>query len=202
MVLVAIGVVTALGVGLGVHVHRTGKRSPRFPSRPVTAVVLGARVHPDGTPSPALVDRVRVGLELLRTGQAQRLLLSGGAPDARPSEAATMARLALESGAQQASLLLEETSRSTFENAARCAELLEARGETEIILVSCDFHLARASAHFRGRGLTVWPVASVRSLSTGDRVLVTAKELIALLRRPWLFLPSPRPSPPRGEGEH
>lgn len=182
------GVASAAGVlGLGVHVHRTGKRAPRFPGKPLTAVVLGARVHPDGTPSPALVDRVQVAVSLLREGRAQRLLLSGGAPDQRPTEAHTMARVAGSLGATDSQLVLEAASRSTFENAARSAELLAASGETEILLVTCDFHLARACAHFRAAGLTVWPVPSVRSLTTSDRLRVTGKELAALLRRPWLI---------------
>ena len=96
-----------------------------------------------------------------------------------------MARLALELGAKQDQLVLELLSRSTFENAARCAELL--KGDNEILLVSCDFHLARATAHFRSRGLVVWPVPSPRSLTTASRLAVTCKELIALLRRPWLI---------------
>lgn len=98
-----------------------------------------------------------------------------------------MARLAKSLGVQEHELALEPDSRSTFENAARSAEWLRAHGETELILVSCDFHLARATAHFRGRGLKVWPVPSLRALSAGNRVLVTVKELAALLRRPWLI---------------
>ncbi len=180
-------VVTVMSLLLGLRVHRIGQRPPRFPERAVTAVVLGARVHGDGTPSPALIDRVRVGVSLLEQGRATRLLLSGGTPDARAAEAVTMARLATERGAREEQLALENESRSTFENAARCAEWLAARGENEILLVSCDFHLARATAHFRRRGITVWPVPSPRSLTRSNRLLVTAKELVALLRRPWLI---------------
>lgn len=174
-------------LGLGVRVHRTGRRTPSFPDRPLTAVVLGARVHPDGTPSPALVDRVAVGVSLLQEGRAHRLLLSGGSPDERPTEAAVMAGLGQQLGAREDALTLETQSRSTFENAARCAEWLAARGEREILLVSCDFHLARATAYFRTHGLTVWPVASRRSLTTADRLMVTGKELAGLIRRPWLI---------------
>jgi uncharacterized SAM-binding protein YcdF (DUF218 family) len=182
------GVASAAGVlGLGVHVHRTGKRAPRFPERPLTAVVLGALVHPDGRPSDALVDRVHVGVSLLKEGRAHRLILSGGAVDSRPSEAQTMARIANSLGATDSQLVLESASRSTFENAARSAELLAASGEKEVLLVTCDFHLARASAHFRAVGLEVWPVPSPRSLRTRDRVRLTGKELAALLRRPWLI---------------
>ena len=96
-----------------------------------------------------------------------------------------MARLARELGAGEHSLVLEAKSRSTFENALHSVEALG--GEQEILLVSCDFHLARATAHFRRRGLTVWPVPSPRALTTTNRFVVTFKELIALLRRPWLI---------------
>ncbi len=185
MWLLVLAAVTGIGAGVGVRVHRIGRRTPRFPERPLTAVVLGALVHPDGSPSSALVDRVRIGVELLKEGRAQRLVLSGGSPDARPTEASIMARLALELGAPSESLVLEPKSRSTFENAALAVESLG--GEQEVILVSCDFHLARATAHFRRRGLTVWPVPSPRALTTANRLIVTAKELLALLRRPWLL---------------
>ena len=96
-----------------------------------------------------------------------------------------MARLASSLGATDSQLVLESASRSTFENAARSVELLGE--EKEILLVTCDFHLARASAHFRSVGLQVWPVPSPRSLRTRDRVRLTGKELAALLRRPWLI---------------
>lgn len=184
------GSVTAIagaGVGLGVHVHRTGQRAPALPQRPLTAIVLGARVYRDGAPSPALVDRVALGVWLLVQGRARRLLLSGGSPDGRPSEAAAMARLARDAGAPLEALELEEKSRSTFENARECAALLRQRGESEVLLVSCDFHLARAGAHFRRHGFTVWPVPSPRRLTAVDRVMVTSKEALSLLRRPWLL---------------
>ncbi len=174
------GVAGLFALGVAARVHLVGQRRPQFPSHPLTAVVLGAKVHSDGRPSHALVDRVQVAVGLLLEGRAQRLVLSGRSPEAQ-----TMARLAIESGAKEAQLVLEAKSRSTFENAARTAEVL--RGEHEILLVTCDFHLARASAHFRGRGFLVWPVPSVRALTAGQRVLVTAKELAALLRRPWLI---------------
>ena len=189
-----------LAVGAGLFVHRFGARTARDPSTPLTAVILGARVHPDGTPSPALVDRVRRGVELVQRGQARRLLLSGGTPDTRPTEAAAMATLALSLGARPEHLALEPQSRSTFENAARCAEWLAREGETEVLLVTCDFHLARATAHFRAHQLTVWPHASRRSLTAADRLMVTAREVIALLRRPWLLLRLRRRRPARPVG--
>lgn len=177
-------------------VHRYGQRTHPAPPAARTAVVLGARVHPDGSLSPALVDRVRAGARLVHEGKASRLILSGGSPDGRPTEARAMAALAGELGVAREQLVLEEASRSTFENAARCRPLLG--DETEILLVTCDFHLARAVAHFRTHRLTVWPVASRRTLSAADRLMVTLREMIGLLARPGLLLAlAGMPRPPR-----
>jgi uncharacterized SAM-binding protein YcdF (DUF218 family) len=187
------GAVVAAGslVGLGAHVHRVGRR-PRSEGAPRPAVVLGARVYADGRPSDALVDRVRVGVELLRAGEATALLLSGGSPDGRPTEAEVMRQLALSLGAPPGALWLEERSRSTFENAVECARLLAARRVEAVWLVTCDFHVARATAHFRRAGLEVAAAPSRRELAPSERLLVTARELGGLLRRPGLLRHCPR----------
>ncbi len=172
---------------LAFAVHRVGQVQPSLPPHALPAVVLGARVFPDGHASDALADRVRTGVALLRGGHATRLILSGGSPDSRPTEAAVMRDLALAFGADAAALQLEGASRSTYENAARCAELLT---ERDVLLVTCDFHLARARAHFHTRGFTVSPVPSKRALRPVDRWRVTLKEVVALLAKPrllWAF---------------
>lgn len=176
----------AVAGGLGAHVHRVGRRSPTGGS-PRPAVVLGARVYPDGQPSPALVDRVRVGVALLRSGAATALLFSGGAPDGRPTEAEVMARLARELGAPGEALWLEAESRSTHENALACARLLRERAVASAWLVTCDFHVARAAAQFRRAGVAVSPVPSRRALAPLERLTVTAREVAGLLRCPGLL---------------
>lgn len=180
----AVVAVFTLIAALAWHVHRVGQAAPRFPPQPLPAVVLGARVYGDGRPSNALVDRVTTGVALLKSGRASLLVLSGGTPDARPNEAAVMRALALSMGAVPEQLVLEAQSRTTAENAARCAELLEAR---EVLLVTCDFHVVRARAHFHTRGFVVWPVPSKRTLRPVDRWRVTLKEVAGLLRRPQLL---------------
>lgn len=183
----------ALAAGLGVagvaaRVHLLGRQPPRWPERPLPVVVLGARVFPDGTPSRALVERVRVGAALLAEGRGTVLVCSGGGAGPSP-EAEVMATLARAAGVAAERLVLERESRSTFENARACAPLLAALGAREVLLVTCDFHLARATAQFRARGFRVWPVPSPRQLPTWVRAVATGREVGALLRRPWLLWP-------------
>lgn len=174
-------------LALGVKVHATGRRTRPLPPEVKTGVVLGALVFPDGTPASALVDRVKLGVELLQRGALDRLVLTGGSPDGRPTEASVMAQLALSMGAPQSSLLLESASRSTFDNARHTAGLLAPLGVREVALITCDFHVARAGAQFRAHGLTTWAVPSVRQLTAANRLMVTFKEVIAFARRPWLL---------------
>jgi uncharacterized SAM-binding protein YcdF (DUF218 family) len=58
----------------------------------------------------------------------------------------------------------------------------------EVLLVTSDFHLLRARAHFRSRGVRVWPVAVVTRLGFWRRLRATGFEVLALLRRPWLLV--------------
>lgn len=162
-----------------------------------TAIVLGARVYADGTPSDALIDRVHVGVALLAQKRVERLLLTGGSPDTRPTEAELMAKLARSLGAPASALVLETRSRSTFDNARFSVALLEP-SEREVVLVTCDFHVARALAQFRAHRLTVWPAPSPRALDTSTRLMVTFKEVIGLLRRPWLLRGLRQPDPRMG----
>lgn len=169
---------------LPLRLHRIGVAEPVLPETPLPCIVLGARVFPDGSASDALRDRVVLGVELLHQGRATRLIFTGGTPDGRPTEAAAMRAIALSAGVPDERITLESASTTTLENAARCAELFT---EREVLLVTCDFHLARASAIFREAGFTVWPVPSRRLLSRADRARLMTKETAAMLARPSLL---------------
>jgi len=169
---------------LTLRLHRIGAAEPAFPDQPLPCIVLGARVRPDGSPSDALRDRVLLGVELLQRGRATRLIFTGGSPDARPTEAAAMRAIAERAGVSRERIELESASKTTLENAARCAEQLT---EREVLLVTCDFHLARASAIFREAGFKVWPVPSKRFISRADRSRLMVKETAAMLARPSLL---------------
>jgi vancomycin permeability regulator SanA len=91
---------------------------------------------------------------LLLRGLVPALLLSGGRTAMPESEAGLMARACVDAGVPRDRLLLEEESRTTFENAARSLDLLlrEARldGIRTVLLVSCPWHMRRALLTMRG----------------------------------------------------
>jgi uncharacterized SAM-binding protein YcdF (DUF218 family) len=127
--------------------------------------------------------RMKLAIELYRTGVASRVLLSGGG--SAVSEAEVMRRLALAAGIPESALLLEPVSRNTHENAIQTARLLGACGVTEVVLVTDRYHALRARILFRLAGLTVSAVhVTAMPLRPGLRMLLseTAKLPFSILR--------------------
>jgi uncharacterized SAM-binding protein YcdF (DUF218 family) len=74
-----------------------------------------------------------------------------------PPVAAVMATFLREQGVSGADLLLEDRSRSTYENAVEAQRLLKERGVRRIVLVTEAYHMPRAERCFRNLGLEVTP---------------------------------------------
>lgn len=187
---------------LFVMIDRTGQSQTHV--RAPAIVVLGARVLEGGHASGALRARVERAVELFHEGAAPLVVLSGGVGDHPPSEARVALEVARKLGVPEEACLLEEESHSTYENAVFTARLLKERGIDRVIVVSDPYHLFRARQHFRLQGIdahTVPALMTERNLSLPQRAYWTAREVIAVLRRPWLlFATKPRgpasPAPP------
>lgn len=146
------------------------------------AIVLGARLRPDGSPSPALVRRVCHGVELMLAGRAGALLMTGGG---RLPEAHVMRALALASGVPAELVHVEERASNTIENALFSAPLIHAAGWRRLLVVTDSFHRPRAAYIFRRFGLPV-TVAGVRpEHPSGQWWLAHLREAAAL---PWTML--------------
>ncbi|KOF53965.1 MULTISPECIES: YdcF family protein [unclassified Achromobacter] len=99
------------------------------------------------------VVRVDTAMELYRAGRAPRVLLSGGALEGDVSEAKGMAYTLRQQGVPDAALILENSSRTTYENAALTEDKLKARGIHTILLVTSSLHMPRAMAAFSKQGV-------------------------------------------------
>ena len=139
--------------------------------RPADAIiVLGAALHPGGALSPVAEERVHAGVAAFRAGLAPRLVFTGGrAPFAAHSiaEATAMAAAASALGIPADAILIEDQSRSTWEN-ARCCAALFPDGPRTVWLVTQPFHLRRSKRHFRRAGFTPLGDRIEDSLQTRD----------------------------------
>lgn len=139
------------------------------------AIVLGAYVFPDGTPSDMLADRLVAGLALLRAGVVRRVIVSGGA-----DEAAGMAAWMLQRGVSREALVVDAGGLRTRLTMQRAAQM----GVRAAVVCTQRFHLPRALFLARAAGLeVVGLVADARSY--GGEVANMRREAVARLRA-WL----------------
>lgn len=110
------------------------------PARPV-AIVFGAGLWRDGSPTPVLRDRVATAAELYFTGKVSRLLMSGDNTSQDYNEPGAMREYALQLGIPDEAIVLDYAGRRTYDTCYRAKAIF---GVQDAILVTQDFHLPRA----------------------------------------------------------
>jgi len=106
------------------------------------ALVLGARVWPDGRPSLFLRQRVEVGVHLYRRGLVSRVVVSGSGHNREGlDETAVMARVVEEAGVPFDAIDIDAHGHDTYTSALRARDVL---GLSSVIVASQEFHLPRA----------------------------------------------------------
>lgn len=119
----------------------------------------------EGSPASRLTDastrRCLRAVEMYRDGPPCPIVLCGGI--VRPwetdvSEAAVMRDFVLALGVPSEDILLEESSRNTFENSVGSRDVMERHGLRKAALVTDASHLPRATALYRAQGIDVVPV--------------------------------------------
>ncbi len=152
------------------HLYLDAESAPSAP----LALILGAEVYADGRPSPALANRLDVGIELLRTGRVHALLMSGGNGT---FEIGAMRAYAMTRGVPAEAILLDAGGERTF---ASCVQARDAFLVHRILIVSQEEHMARAVYTCRRIGIDADGVVAPEF--TGDRVIVyQVRERFALV---------------------
>lgn len=146
------------------------------------AIVLGAKVQPDGSPSPALARRVAHAVCLVRMGQVGNLLMSGGPVGHPTPEAWVMRDLAVAAGLAPGTVLVEDRSTNTITNARFSAPILSARGWNRPLVVTDSFHLPRALYIFRRHGLAAAGSGARPAHPTGEWALAHVREVFAMMK--------------------
>ena len=175
----------------------TNDSLPARPREAMAIVVLAAAVRPanDGRLHQELdersTQRCLAASALYRQGPPCPIVVSGGNSDPSqpgPPCARVMRGLLINLGVKEPDLIVEEGSRTTFENAVETRKLLEARGIGEVVLVTDSVHLVRAAACFRKQGLKVAPAPCGREAvgySFGPEDLVPNSNSLRNCERAW-----------------
>ncbi|MFZ6028991.1 MAG: SanA/YdcF family protein [Chloroflexota bacterium] len=147
------------------------------------AIVFGAGLQRDGSPTPVLRDRVETAAQLYFAGKVQKLLMSGDNRFASYNEPESMRRYAIALGVPDEAIVLDYAGRRTYDTCYRAKAIF---GLDEAILVTQHFHLPRALYLCNHLGMNGVGVASDnRYYRKISRLVWNARELPATLTALW-----------------
>jgi uncharacterized SAM-binding protein YcdF (DUF218 family) len=151
-----------------------GKLEQRYPAVSLNEipdskclVVLGGAIEPVRPPRVDVnlldaADRISKTASLYRAGKASVVIVSGGNQPWSPklkSEAVETRTLLVAWGVPAEAILVDETSRNTYENAFNSITLLRESECRNPLLVTSAAHMTRAVASFERFGVEVFPVS-------------------------------------------
>ncbi|MBL8679553.1 MAG: YdcF family protein [Myxococcales bacterium] len=147
------------------------------PSRPVV-IVLGARVYANGTPSAALEDRLHCALDLVRSGRARDVIVSGdhGRPDY--DEVNAMRAWLVARGVASHHVYMDHAGFRTLDTMARAREVFAVRSA---LVCTQRFHLARSLWLARAQGIDAAGVVADRRVYPARRFDAT-REFLARVK--------------------
>ena len=105
------------------------------------AVVFGAGLRRDGTPTPILRDRVETAADLYFSGKVEKLLMSGDNRFLEYNEPGSMRDYAISLGVPAEAIVLDYAGRRTYDTCYRAKAIF---GVESAVLVTQKFHLPRA----------------------------------------------------------
>jgi vancomycin permeability regulator SanA len=107
----------------------------------VIAIVFGAGLWKDGSPTPVLRDRVKTASDLYFAGKVDKILMSGDNRYQDYNEPQAMRTYAKDLGVPEKDIVLDYAGRRTYDTCVRAGKIF---GLQDAILVTQRFHLARA----------------------------------------------------------
>jgi SanA protein len=170
------------------------------------AIIFGAGLMRDGSPTPVLRDRVATGAQLYFSGKVQKLLMSGDNRFDYYNEPGAMAAYAAGLGVPEEDIVLDYAGRRTYDTCYRARYIF---GVEEAILVTQRYHLPRAIYTCNTLGVEAEGIpADLRRYTpiayTRWRVREIGANLVALwelwIARPVPVLGQPEPIFPAGSG--
>ncbi len=167
------------------------------PAKPA-AIVFGAGLWWDGSPSPVLRDRVETAARLYFAGKVEKILMSGDNRFLDYNEPGAMRQYALGLGVPDEDIVLDYAGRRTYDTCYRARQIF---GLKEAILVTQSFHLARALYTCNQLGVQAIGVpADQRYYRRGAQLYWQSREILATFVA-LLEIHFTRPEPVLGQPE-
>lgn len=189
-------IVIAFGLNVYVNFFTSSRRytnPSKVPEQPV-AIVLGAGIFSDGTPTPMLADRVRAAAKLYKQGRVQKLLMSGDNSREDYDEVTAMQDYAVELGVFPEDITLDHAGFRTYDSCYRAKEIF---GIEQAVIVTQKFHLSRAvylcnhlNVDAIGLGTPDWEIYPFRNV-----MFYSIREKFSTLKAFWeVHITRPQPT--------
>jgi SanA protein len=148
LALVCLVLVTALVVTRSAAPHIVGK--PQDAPQAKVAIVLGALVYQDGTPSSMVADRLDTAIQLYKLGKVQKLLISGDHGTTAYDEVNAMLKYCVDRGIPDEDVFTDHAGFDTYDTMYRARDVFKV---TDCLIVTQGFHVPRAVYTARHLGL-------------------------------------------------
>jgi uncharacterized SAM-binding protein YcdF (DUF218 family) len=179
---VLLALVSALFLYFGITFVQVLQASEEDGARPAQAIVVLGAAQYDGRPSPVLQERLDHALALYEQDLAPTIVVTGGKqPADQFTEATAGYNYLRDRGVPDEAILKEVSGTNTWESLEAASGFLQARGITDVLLVSDGYHALRLEAIADELGLDadVSPTASAR-LSRVGKVRALLRETAAV----------------------
>lgn len=148
-----------------------------------TAIVLGGGMKDNGEQTLMQMDRVATGIALYKNGQVQKLIMSGDDGQRRFNEVDAMKAQAVAAGVPEADIVIDPHAYRTY---LSCYHAAHEYGETDVVLVTQNFHLPRALYFCHNMGVRAVGVSSdVGPYTLRHRVRMHARDVLARVKAVW-----------------
>lgn len=154
--------------------------APRSTLHASAAIVLGASINRDGTPSDALRDRLEEGIALYGAKTVDHVFVTGDDGEYHADEIDVMKPFLLQHGIPEEKLAIDGKGFRTYESCKHAAEA----GIKTAIVVTQRFHMGRALYLCNRMGIDATGVTSDLS-SYEKNALFWARDLLASIEAWW-----------------
>jgi SanA protein len=146
------------------------------PEAPVV-IVFGAKIQ-DDRPLPFLAGRLDVTAELVRTGRAKSVLVSGDAAGSWGDETRAMTEYLVARGVDPSLIVVDPHGVDTYDT---CARAIQVYGINRALLVTQSYHLPRAVSLCRNLGMDADGVNATCDCNVFSLMKNRAREWLAVV---------------------
>jgi len=181
VLVLAAGVLLLPRLVTALHASRRVYSSEKAPPGRV-AIVFGAGLWRDGSPTPVLRDRVQTAADLYFAGKVEKLLMSGSRLGYY-NEPRAMRKYAVDLGVPDEDIIVDNAGQRTYDTCYRASAIY---GIQQAILITQKFHLPRALYTCNALGIQAVGVpADLRQYRQRSEFYWNLREVIATLVALW-----------------